>query len=138
MTKLGKLGNGVLLSDILKNIYCWSSYVFGVLLSLGFYCRVNIHFLKIFKKLGFYCRWSSSVFGVLLSLEFYGLLTLLSLEFYGLHTKLCTSTQSSLKYGVYYYVEHLISRETEKSAKKYGLQRQHQLAACTSIIYGNL
>ena len=64
-------GNGVLLSDIFKNIYCWSSYVFGVLLSLGFYCRVNIHFLKIFKKLGFYCRWSSSVFGVLLSLEFH-------------------------------------------------------------------
>lgn len=60
-------GNGVLLSDIFKNIYCWSSYVFGVLLSLGFYCRVNIHFLKILKKLGFYCRWSSSVFGVLLS-----------------------------------------------------------------------
>ncbi len=54
-------GNGVLLSDILKNIYCWSSYVFGV------YCRVNIHFLNIFKKLGFYCRWSSSVFGVLRS-----------------------------------------------------------------------
>jgi hypothetical protein len=96
-------------------------------MSLEFYCRwgstveCNYIFYKYLKN------WGSIVVGVLLSLEFYGL-----------HTKRCTSTQSSLKNGVYYYVKHLISRETEKSAKKYGLQRQHQLAACTSIIYGDV
>ncbi len=55
----------VLLSDILNNILKRSSCVFGVLLSLEFYCRLQINFLKLLKILGFYCRWSSSVFGVL-------------------------------------------------------------------------
>jgi hypothetical protein len=32
-------------------------------------------------------------------------------------------------------VKHLISREREKSAKKYGLQRQRQLVAGTSMIF---
>ena len=42
LTRVLLSGIGVLLSGIFKNIYCWSSYVFGVLLSLGFYCRFNI------------------------------------------------------------------------------------------------
>ena len=96
-------GNGVLLSDIFKNIYCWSSYVFGVLLSLGFYCRVNIHFFLIFKKLGFYCRWSSSVFGVLLSLEFHcqhpvQMSFLANKKYYNSFTKLLYTKKSRMNF----------------------------------------
>jgi hypothetical protein len=57
--------NVVLLSGNKIIFYFWSSYVFGVLLLLGFYCRVFIHFQKYLKN------WGSNVVGVLLSLEFY-------------------------------------------------------------------
>jgi hypothetical protein len=60
-------GTGVLLSSgIFNNILKMSSYVFGVLMSLECYCRIQRNFKTLFEIFGFY---------FLLSVEFFCLLS---------------------------------------------------------------